>query len=355
MRLWIVAFASLVGCSSHADAPPSEPCSPVVGDAPFGVVLGGVSVYFPEGRRPHAPVVFYLSGGFFETAAEARAVLSADASASFSLRTFGCATSIEATLQGPTGGIVGRRSWTSVDWQGKVSSGSGAFEACAPRPLLAPKLELPWKVTTPVEEVVIAVDAPLEPSTLATIGAVIAGEPVDVQARAVTGGVAIAPRRGAFPRGGDLFVDLTGVRDAIGRSFTVTLERVKLLNVTSDLRADAFSSPLTYRGDKVTWAAPLRVVLGIGGAAGATSVRVRQRLLCSAPYHEAHAWVISSDGYRTTLPVACADALEERTATLTGSAPWAIVVVQPELPSVYCGHRGSGTAVGYQIGGVSFE
>jgi hypothetical protein len=337
--------------AAPVDVAPAPPCtSTVTGAAGFGVSLKpsvgepinhGASgpplvrptditfqLYFPQGRRAGAPVVFAPIGGDFESVQHTQ--VRDDLSVALA------ASSFTGTLLGPDQGATGSVSFTHVDGDSGWSTGYAAV-LCPSGPAPEPMVEERTSEILPIDLLELTTNVPPDAATLAMLS--VDGSSVTIKGQTR---LRITPSTGAW-RLGARGISTAGVRDALGRPYAVSGDMrfhvVQPSAVVADLSFDHPLPPGAAAGpssacitvvdgslacelkDNATVAA----IVGLGNLPGSGPLQVRHALwldqsaLSAAPLG-VEAWLVSSDGVATS--VALSRYPTEVSIEVRGSAPF---------------------------------
>ncbi|MGZ3423951.1 MAG: hypothetical protein ACXVEF_12010 [Polyangiales bacterium] len=330
---------------------PSATCSkPVAGDAPFavtltgsgsgdgGTVTGSVNAYFPNGRVAGKEVVISFATVAAPHFAVARGVLDASLSASM-LRVFDpdCGDAVAGTLVGPSGGLDAD---VGVNRSGP---GSDAIVIDHAHALLCPTGTPPAAefsaapaMILPTEGFSISGNTPIDRSSLATI-ATTPAHPIG--AEEVATGFYVSPKR-AFPPFAPTTIDLSGVRDVMGRS--LGFGTVKVLTLTADVVDPTFAAPppdgamlgsaLATSGGSIrtspTTGSNLSALIALGTAKPSKKLRLRQRLDCKGSTYGGTTSValVSEAGAVVDVVVKCLDAPADTNIELPTEGRWALAI-----------------------------
>lgn len=352
-----VALAACGGSSVH-DAPVDAgsvdaaaslpPCAaPIVGDAPFGVVVSGsgpvtkvgsyasdkvttveaaATLYFPRGRVAGAEVVIAGAGLHYATldaSLSARIVSSASCSGGFS-----------GTLLGPNDGVEATATVITTGASDAVGTVSGPVKLC--RSGVPPPQRL-WDIPTHVPAVESFSVTGTRPFARETLASVRANPPVPLEVTATLQGVRVAPTAGRFPLFAPTVIDLSGLRDVLGEPLGLTsVTTIVPTEPVADLSFTTPASRASYVGAVSFDRGMLQLGGGRGvtaaavalGGAGRTKLRVRHQLYCEGT--RPGKWnvsIVSSDGNTTPLALSCGADIVEEVVPLTGSGPFMLHAV----------------------------
>jgi hypothetical protein len=321
---------------------------PLSGKAPFGAELGNTdAIFFPQGRVAGAPVIvinhLLFTGGF----STIRSTLLPDLSSATGLGGRDqCGNGFAGLLVGPDDGIdavvtTNRNTDLSSDVLSLVTSRAWV---CATAPARAPSMSTGGGEILPTSALTVSVIAPVDETTLKTISV----QPTNVFSSSVDtdGKISVGPPAGRAWLPGALAVDLTGVRDVLGRSydgakgaFTVLAPAGAIVDRT--MTAAPPANAIVGTGYSTSTAAGLltlsvpspgslasyRAVVGLGAQAGATKLRLSHRVVCGTrTFSYAVANLVSADGYSAPIALGCAATPSEVTVTLPGTGPYYLVV-----------------------------
>jgi hypothetical protein len=165
--------------------------------------------------------------------------------------------------------------------------------------------------------------------------------------------VRVAAQSGAFPLG-DLEVDVSGLRDVLGRAYGNTLP----LNVDKPITAIA-DRTLTNPPPSSAWVSraispvaqngllvvPTQIVLGpefvltvgLGDEPGTKTLRVKHRWVCSTSFSTPKSvTLVAGDGSTVDVPVTCGDVPADTTVMLPGPGPFFLVVHEGYAQPPHC-------------------
>lgn len=373
------AAPSDVSVEEVATLPPPR-CAPIAGTSAFGVeVTGAVTLeaggtvpgprlflYFPEGRVAggEAMLAMHTSTGW----SVARSKLDASLGAS-DLRVADphCRDAVDATLLGPSDGLVARVTLnvTSDVGSDEVRLRAGAATLCGNGAV--PPLSI---VTVPradlLRPLTIDANAPLDPTT---VGAVVGSQPVDATDDAWR--LRIAPAFGALGLEPTLALELAGVRDVLGRplprlELDVPLPSAVLSGSAAGITSappgsgatptvDASGVMTIPFGSKIPWAPADRYAIRLPDPEGASKLWLRHRTDC-VDGGPVTLTVVGATGKTATRVVACAATLAEETITLPPSDGRYVLRIDHVIPkSAPCNYPARSTDVRYVLGGFRYE
>lgn len=331
---------------------------PMSGDAPFGAELtSSGAIFFPQGRVAGAPVVvtrnLLFTGGF----STVKSTLLPDLSSAADLAARDqCANGFSGRLVGPDDGI------DAVVSENPDHTYSDAIPPlitsrawlCATAPAPAPSMSTGGGEILPTARLTVSVNAPVDQTTLKTISA----QPATAISSSVgtDGRIRIGSAAGTWLPG-PLAIDLTGVRDVLGRpydgakivSFTVLAPSGAIVDrtMTAAPPANAIAGTgfttstigglLTVSVQSSSSNIGYEAIIGLGVQAGATKLRLSHRVVCTAAvYSSTTTTLVSADGYSAPITLGCAATPTEVTVTLPGSGPYYVVVLSESPPHVPC-------------------
>jgi hypothetical protein len=344
-----------VEADSAPDAYARHCTTPVSGDAPFGAQLGtSGAIFFPQGRVAGAPVIVIrdqlFTGGFSKSTSTLLPDLSS--ATDLSVRDH-CQNGFSGRLVGPTDGID---ALVSVNPDLTYSDAIPPLVnerawLCPTAPAPAPSMTTGGGQILPTSALTVSVNAPVDDTTLKTISA----QPTNAFSSSVVadGRIRVGPQAGRAWLPSSLAVDLTGLRDAIGRSYggaqiasftvitpagaiadrTMTAAPPTNAFVGTGFATSTAGGLLTLSVLSASASTGYEAVVGLGAQAGATKLRLSHRVVCGTDnFSDASAMLVSSDGYSAPIALGCAATPSEVTVTLPGSGPY-YVVVQDERPA----------------------
>lgn len=367
---------------ADADAPVviAPSCTtPVDGSTPFsvtlngtgmadgGVVSGYAEIYFPEGRAAGRPVIMAVPRYFPPaTRAIARGVLDSTLSATLTAKDPDCMGGVSGTLVGPADGMDAVVSNNKTAPSDAVDIVSAPAALCPMGTPSAPAFSVGGVTPLPTQTVHVDGNVPLDTSTFSTIFST-PSRPLDVQ----EDGTRISIKgKNAFDPFTELTVDLSGVRDVLGRPIGALTFKTQALSasLTDGTFATAPSSG-AYFGDvsvsagvlRATAATypgiPLILVLGIGSQGSKTSVHLQHRFECSfGGLGDARVSLVSESGDVVDVMTDCTTAIVDKVVTIPASrGRWAVVAVRHAYESRPCWGATGGGPTAYLLDAVAFE
>jgi hypothetical protein len=216
----------------------------------------------------------------------------------------------------------------------------------------------------PIQSFTISGNTPIDRASLATITTT----PLHpIGADEVATGFRVSPKR-AFPPYAATAIDLSGVRDVMGRS--LGYGKVDVLHLTADVVDPTFAaSPpagatlgsVTVSGGLLravpTSGADLSVLIGLGAAKPTKKLRLRQRLDCKAMYPgTTTVALVSEAGAVVDLVVKCQDAPIDMLVDLPTEGRWALAITATPYKSRPCTLPGGLTDnPAYELDEIAFE
>lgn len=372
----LVLFASMVGC----DAERTRECpTPIEGSQPFSMILtadgksadGGsvgasVEAYFPKGRVAGAEVVL----AFRQTAAEwrfvARGVLDEKLGSSL-LEVYDgyCGNKVQGSFVGPSDGLEGE---VYTNGSGPSSDVLNVRQAnlmlCAAPGQATPTPQFTASSTELLASEILTVtgNVPLDRASLA-----IGSSPTRTLVTTEEGTKLSVGMKDSFPPYEDTKLDLSGVRDVMGRSLGLGTITVRGLTATLVERGfDAAPPAGAILGSEWSIAGSvLRVrsstggaysaLVGLGDPGARRLLHVRHRIDCDANPWTTRVRAISEAGTVVIVKAECSKLPLDATVTLPSGGRWALAidgVVQPAQPCSYPARYSPGP---YELADFAFE
>jgi hypothetical protein len=315
----------------------------------------GAQLYFPQGRRPLAPVVLAHADLLNQDLSVWSGTLDAQGMAAGMMVRDHCEGSLLANLVGPSGGLQAEITYDLKTGEPLLK---GPLLLCPKGSAQPARLELSRCLSPnttshlPTASVAFSMTTPVEPATLQPLN--VAGMSAAVTVSEQGGRLVLAPASGAFPPG-EWSLPLSSLRDVMGASYqsSVKLSVLKPAAAVQDpslaalnQQAVAVHSGKLEHAEGVLRLTPdnaacgMGAVIGLGGEAGHTQLRLRHRFACqgsATSYDRAKVVVVASDGASVQVPVGCDAAPQDHSVTLPGMAPWYLVLDELKDRPLPCG------------------
>lgn len=308
-------------------------------------------LYFPEGRKPNAPVMLVHQDPYIHDLSIWRGTLGPNSEATDLHVGDHCSNWVSGDLLGPTGGILGEVH-NNLNGPGTdvIAPVTATMLLCKSGDTPAPELSAQSKIL-PTGPLWLYSATPLDPASRQPT--TLPGMPSPLALGESNGRLFINPSSGSFAPGQHT-LDLSFLRDVMSRpmagdaSFTVLqpagmMNDPSLATVDEDavalLAGDIVQQPGVLRLSASNASEGLGAVVGLGGTSSDTSLRVRQRFVCEGSVTanpNARVQVVASDGSSSPVPYICGSTPQDQVVQLVGPAPWYLVVDELRATMLPC-------------------
>lgn len=310
-----------------------------------------LDLYLPQGRVPGAPILlafptYWPSNAL--TVVEGRFGADLGATGLDWTAMYGGVLSFRGRMAAPSGGLDLRLSGNLNGATDVPEFAEGALSLCPTGDAPAPTLRSDHSVT-PRGVVDLIPSAPIA-GDVSVVRLMVSGGVVPAEAF-LRNGVLSVYARSWLPPGAPVTVDLGGLRDAMGRAFSLdgTIAALATSAVVTDLE---FTTSPPAGAVATDWSVsttggalrsgeggrrPYRVLVALGPLEGASRLTAQFSFRCSNP-DEFSVWVVSQDGSRVELPIGAATEAPDRGArvlqgTLPGTGARWLLIENRSVPS----------------------